>query len=153
MTSATASIGRLADNPGFLAARFSWFAARTANTTLDAFDLTIRPYSALELATVGDGVTQRDIVRVLRIDPSAVVGIVDQLAERGLVVREEDSRDRRRTLVCATDAGIALAARAAAALSAAYDEMLRSLTADERDSVGATLRALALLPELDIPGA
>lgn len=149
-TSATVSIGRLADNPGFLAARFSWFAARASNASLKPFDLTTRPYSVLELATVGDGVTQRDIVRMLRLDPSAVVALVDQLAERGLVVRKEDPRDRRRTLVCATDDGFALATQAAGALDAAYADMIGALGDEVRDDVAVVLRALAGLPDHDI---
>ena len=149
-TSATISIGRLADNPGFLAARFSWFAARVSNASLEAFELTTRPYSVLELAAVGGGVTQRDIVRILRLDPSAVVGLVDQLADRGLVVRRQDPRDRRRTVVCATDDGVAMADEAARALDAGYAEMLGSLSDDERNDVIGILRALAGLPDQDI---
>lgn len=150
MTSASISIGRLADNPGFLAARFSWFAARVSNASLEAFDLTTRPYSVLELAAVGGGVTQRDIVRILRLDPSAVVGLVDQLADRGLVVRRQDPRDRRRTVVCATDDGIAMANQAAGALDAAYAEMLGTLSDDERNDVIGVLLALARLPDQHI---
>ena len=117
---------------------------------MEAFDLTTRPYSVLELATVGSGVTQRDIVRILRLDPSAVVGLVDQLADRGLVVRRQDPRDRRRTVVCATDDGVAMAKQAAGALDAAYAEMLGTLGDDERNDVVGVLRALAGLPDQDI---
>ncbi|GAA3764977.1 hypothetical protein GCM10022240_16470 [Microbacterium kribbense] len=79
----TPSIRRLAGNIGFLAARFSWFAARPANAALTPFDLRTRQYSGLEPAGVGSGTTQRDIVRALRLDSSAVVGLVDGLAAAG----------------------------------------------------------------------
>ena len=90
-------VGRLADNPGFLAARFSFLAASIANRTLAPFDLRTRSYSVLELATVGDGMSQRDIGRILCLDKSHIVRLVDEVAGRGLVgpVQGRARRPRR----------------------------------------------------------
>ena len=64
----TPYVGRLGDNPGFLAARYSFFAASIANQTLAEFGLRTRAYSLLELATVGDGMSQGQIGRILCLD-------------------------------------------------------------------------------------
>jgi len=136
--------GRLERNIGFLAARFSWFASRRANAALAPFELTARPYAVLELATTEGGIAQRDLGRILSLDPSGVVAIVDGLSERRLVARRQDASDRRRSLVEASPAGRALAAEAARALERVHREMLAELTEVEPHEVERVLGALAL---------
>ena len=65
-------VGRLGDNPGFLAARYSFFAANIANRTLSEFGLRTRSYSLLELAATGDGMSQGQIGRILCLDKSHI---------------------------------------------------------------------------------
>jgi DNA-binding MarR family transcriptional regulator len=137
-------VGRLADNPGFLAARFSFLAASIANRTLAQFDLRTRSYSVLELATVGGGMSQRDIGRILCLDKSHIVRLVDEVAGRGLVGRFKDVRDGRVAIVRATAAGREVAERAAAELSGAYSAMLADLTEADRAEALRALRLLAL---------
>jgi DNA-binding MarR family transcriptional regulator len=135
-------VGRLGDNPGFLAARYSFFAAKIANRTLAEFGLRTRSYSLLELATIGEGMSQGQIGRVLCLDKSHVARLVDEVVGQGLVGRYKDARDGRVAIVRATAAGRELAEKAAAALSEAYLTMFAGLP--EADREGA-LRALRLL--------
>jgi DNA-binding MarR family transcriptional regulator len=56
-------------------------------------------------------VTQRVLADVLRVTPRAVTGLVDALAEGGLVTREPHPTDRRATLVTLTPSGKRLVTR------------------------------------------
>ena len=117
---------------------------RTSQMGLAQFGLRTRSYSLLELATIGDGMSQGQIGRILCLDKSHIVRLVDEVTARGLVGRFKDERDGRVAIVRATAAGRELAERAAAVLSAAYLKMLSGLTeADRRDAVR-VLRLLGL---------
>lgn len=137
-------IGRLSTNIGFLATRFSWHAVRHANSALEPFGLKTRPYALLEMATVGDGISQREIGRIMCLDPSAVVALIDGLESQSLVARMQDPSDRRRSIIVATPAGAALAAVAAQAVEQAYEEMMNSLPAELRTEVTSALLTLAM---------
>jgi DNA-binding MarR family transcriptional regulator len=126
------NVGRLGENIGFLAARFSYFAAKIARDALSPLDLSTRLYSVLELASTGSGMSQREIGRTLCLDPSNVLRLVDQLDERGLVERVRDAGDRRVTIIRATVPGRDLAATAADALADGYATVLDELTPTER---------------------
>jgi DNA-binding MarR family transcriptional regulator len=131
-TDADLNVGRLGENIGFLAARFSYFAARIARDALAPLDLSTRLYSVLELASTGNGMSQREIGRALCLDPSNVLRLVDQLDERGLVERARDVSDRRITIIRATPSGRDLAATAADSLDDGYATVLNDLTPTER---------------------
>jgi MarR family transcriptional regulator, organic hydroperoxide resistance regulator len=131
----------LTDGVGFLLSRASGLLARIGNAALAPFGLRVRSYSVLLLACeAADGISQRDLAGVLGLDPSQVVLLVDDLAAAGLVARRPSPTDRRTKLVAATDAGRSVRADAVAAISAAEDEHLTSLSADERRTLHALLR-------------
>lgn len=124
-------LGRLEANVDFLASRYSYLAAKSANDALAAFGLSTKTYALLELASVTEGKSQREIGRILLLDPSRVVRLVDALAERGLVERVRSTADRRVTLIHATPDGAAIAADAAAALERASAALHAALSDDE----------------------
>ncbi|MFF7453332.1 MarR family winged helix-turn-helix transcriptional regulator [Kitasatospora sp. NPDC008115] len=75
---------------------------------------------------------QRDLVRRLRVDPSDMAKVTDQLAAAGYVVRARDTADRRRVSVTVTDAGRALLTELRAEAHAVQEEVLAPLSAAER---------------------
>ncbi|MFE7561324.1 MarR family winged helix-turn-helix transcriptional regulator [Kitasatospora sp. NPDC057500] len=75
---------------------------------------------------------QRDLVRRLRVDPSDMAKVTDQLAAAGYVVRARDTADRRRVSVTVTEAGRALLAELRAEAYAVQEEVLAPLSAAER---------------------
>ena len=74
-------------------------------------DLTIQQLKVVFLAVRMGSLTAGQISRELRVGFSTVTGLVDRLAEQGLVSRGEDPHDRRATRVVPTDAARELVAR------------------------------------------
>ena len=132
-------MGELTEDIGFLLARVSGEVVRATNAALAPEGMRVRHYSVLLLACDSpDGISQRAMARILGLDPSQVVALVDELAQAGLVRRQPAPTDRRAKLVTATDAGCRVCERAAARAAEAVQGALRSLSDDEQ----ATLRAL-----------
>lgn len=83
---------------------------------------------------------QRALADLLRIHPSDMVAIVDDLAARRLVSREADPTDRRRNLVHPTPAARRLVRRATRDSARISAEVLSALNDDERQVVEQLLR-------------
>ena len=107
-------MGELTEDLGFLLARVSGEVVRATNAALAEDGLRVRQYAVLLLACDSRrGVSQRAMARVLGLDPSQVVALVDELAQAGLVERQPAPTDRRAKLVTATEAGYRKRERAA----------------------------------------
>jgi DNA-binding MarR family transcriptional regulator len=74
-------------------------------------DLTIQQIKAVLVLVRAGSLTAGQIGRELRVGFSTVTGLVDRLAEQGLVSRGEDPQDRRATRVVPTEAAYALVER------------------------------------------
>lgn len=133
----------LFDDVSFLLARANAFSLAMGNAALAEHGLRVRSYSVLALAAGGRRPSQRELAELLRLDPSQVVALVDDLQKRGLVARQPDPGDRRANVVVVTDEGRVVYARAASAAANAQAEMLADLTAAERDQLAVLLRRLA----------
>ncbi|SEI92655.1 MarR family winged helix-turn-helix transcriptional regulator [Demequina mangrovi] len=126
----------------FLLARASALSAAAGNTALRELGLKVRSYSVLALAAEV-GPSQRDLAERLRLDPSQVVSLVDELEACGLVKRRLDPSDRRARIVVATTEGQGLFARAREAIAGAQRETHAPLTGKEQLALGDLLRRLA----------
>jgi DNA-binding MarR family transcriptional regulator len=133
----------LFDDPSFLLARVNALSLAAGSAALSEHGLRVRSYSVLALAASGRQPTQRELAELLRLDPSQVVALVDDLQSRSLVTRLPDPSDRRVNVVLATDQGRALHGAAAVSVAAAQDELLRGLAAAERGQLTALLQKLA----------
>jgi DNA-binding MarR family transcriptional regulator len=109
----------LGSDISFLLARANALSVAAGNAALAPFGLKVRSFSVLALAAGDVRPTQRDLSEFLRLDPSQVVALIDELEKRGLVERRPDPADRRANVVVATDEGRALHTAASAATSAA----------------------------------
>lgn len=133
----------LSGDASFLLARANALSLAATNRTLEPFTLKARSYSVLALAATADHMSQRDFATYLRLDPSQVVALVDELQDRGLVERRSAPGDRRANVIVATDDGRALAAQAHAVLRDAEDMLLRALSEADRATLAALLRRIA----------
>jgi len=133
----------LADDVNFLLARANAVSLAAGNAALAAFGLKVRSYAVLALATDDTRPTQRDLSSYLRLDPSQVVALVDDLQSRGLITRRPDPADRRANIVVATEEGRALFARAQAAVQEAERSAHGAITDAEREQLTRLLQRLA----------
>jgi len=132
-------MGELTEDLGFLLARVSGDVVRATNAALAEEGLRVRQYAVLLLACDSRrGVSQRAMARILGLDPSQVVALVDELTQAGLVERQPAPTDRRAKLVTTTEAGHRKRERAAVRAADAVRGALGPLSAAEQ----ATLREL-----------
>ncbi len=117
-------------------------ALRTANLALEPYGLRARHYAALRMAATPAGVAQRQLGLLLGLDPSAVVGLVDDLEKLRLVQRHADPDDRRTRVVVATVAGQRLLEGAPDIPEQVQSEVLAGVAPQERE------RFVALLAQL-----
>ena len=112
----------------------------------------LRPRHMIALKLLGERgpMTQHAVGIALSLDPSNVVGLLNELEERGLITRRRDPADRRRHIVELAAAGSDEAARTYDQLGLVEDDLFKALTADERATLYALLsRAVAALAPAD----
>ena len=133
----------VAGDLAFLLARANAVSLAGANAALGEEGLKVRSYSVLALAAADARPTQRELSEFLRLDPSQIVTLIDNLQERGWVTREPDPQDRRVNVVVATDAGRAAYQRCQRRVTAHQREHFAVLDDDELASLMSMMRRLA----------
>ncbi|WP_341995917.1 MarR family winged helix-turn-helix transcriptional regulator [Microbacterium sp. LWH7-1.2] len=133
----------LTDDLSFLLARANAIALAAGNAALSEHGLKARSYSVLVLTSGDARPSQRELAEFLRLDPSQVVSLVDDLQARRLVERQPDPADRRANVVVATEAGRALVVAAGEAARAAEERVHGDLSESERATLATLLRTLA----------
>ena len=105
----------------------------------------LHPYHHAILITIDEGSheTQGSIADALGYDRGQLVGLLDELEERGLVERRRDPNDRRRHLVQMTPAGKKALRRLRALARQLEDEFLEPLSDADRAKLHALLLQLA----------
>lgn len=91
--------------------------------------------------------TVKDIAQRVFLSPSTVVGILDRLEGRGLIMRRRDTDDRRIVNSEATPAGIKIARSAPSALQDSLHEALRNLPTLEQATIALSLKRVVDLME------
>jgi DNA-binding MarR family transcriptional regulator len=86
--------------------------------------------------------TQAALAKAIGADKTRIIGVLDDLQERGLIEREPDPADRRVRLLALTAAGRRLHAAVQAEIRAAEKVLLSQVTAADRTAFLRTLRAL-----------
>ncbi|TML07855.1 MAG: winged helix-turn-helix transcriptional regulator [Actinobacteria bacterium] len=105
----------------------------------------LHPYHHAILIVLGEGSpeTQGSIADTLGYDRGQLVGLLDELEERGLVERRRDPHDRRRHLVRLTPDGKRTLSRMRMIARRSEEEFLDPLSEKERSTLHALLFRLA----------
>jgi DNA-binding MarR family transcriptional regulator len=94
---------------------------------------------------------QQSLAERLRMDPSSLVCLLNDLEEAGLVVRTRDRSDRRRAIVQLSTDGEQALREVDHAVEAVEREMLTGLDADERRTLRKLLARLPVASEWALP--
>jgi DNA-binding MarR family transcriptional regulator len=142
---ATASENSVRDNdemPGHLARRFQQIAVAVFLSEVEdaGFDLTPVQYAALAAIRQNPDIDQITLAGLIAYDRTTITGVVDRLAQKGLLLRQASSRDRRARELRLTDEGLRTLRRITPAVEAAQQIMLRGLTDKEAQELMRLLR-------------
>jgi MarR family transcriptional regulator, organic hydroperoxide resistance regulator len=120
---------------------------------LRAHDLSMWAYVVL-LALGEEPVRgQSALAQAIGADKTRIIGVLDDLQERGLIERRPDPRDRRTHLLTLTPAGRGLRDSAQAGIRHREGRLLSRVPHEDRAAFIRVLRALSALPEEEILGA
>jgi DNA-binding MarR family transcriptional regulator len=128
---------------GFLLARVGYGIKMRAIQEFEKGGFSILQYGVLELLGEGATETQSKIADVMGYDRSQLVGELDELEDRGLIVRRRDPHDRRRHTVSITSDGKRQLARMRAAAQRIEDDFFAPLDEPERKALHDTLLRIA----------
>ena len=144
---ATEALRRLPEellaSPAFLLKKLGF---RAKERGLEAYErMGLTPYHHAILITVeaGPPETQGAIAETLGYDKGQLVGLLDELEDRGLVERKRDPDDRRRQVVRITPSGKRALAKMRTLSQNLEDELLAMLNQAERDQLHALLLRVA----------
>src|SRR6202045_5176831 len=128
-------------------------ARRSGEATLEPGGLRPRHLIALRLLSEGGPTSQQACADSLSLDPSNVVGLLNELEERQLITRRRDPADRRRHIVELSPQGESELCDAYEGLRQIDDDLLSALSVKERAALYDLLvRAVgANTPPCDIP--
>jgi DNA-binding MarR family transcriptional regulator len=133
----------LLSSPTFLLKHLAMAMKEQKLAAFEASGLNPMHYAVLALLDEGARETQATIADALGYDRSYLVGLLDQLEERGLIERRRDPDDRRRHLVALTPAGKETLARLRSVMAVFEKEFLAPLDAAERQTFQSLLQRLA----------
>lgn len=103
-----------------------------ADQTLATLGVKTKHVHVLETLLTYETLSQQDVSRLLGIDPNVLVGVLDDLEERGFAERRRNPHDRRRHVIQVTASGRELVAESTRLLSEAEDAFFASVSAEDR---------------------
>jgi DNA-binding MarR family transcriptional regulator len=109
---------------------------------LAAHDISMWGYIVLTALVEQPVRTQAALAQAINADKSRIIGVLDDLQQRGLIRRQPDAADRRVHLLSLTPAGDKLRRSVEAAIRRSEDEVLATLPPADREAFLRSLKAL-----------
>ena len=94
--------GGLLASAGFLLARLGMESRRRFAELMGSHGLATHHFGLLAALGERGSLAQRELIRIIGVDPRNATAIVDELEEQGLITRLQDAQDRRRYKVTIT---------------------------------------------------
>ncbi len=116
---------------------------RRIQAALEPFGVTLAQLDVLYALSGGDDITQQELAERLLMTKANVAVILDRLADRGLIERRSDPRDRRANRLFLTPAARGLLADALPVHADAVVALMRPLPDDSQLKLRAALDELA----------
>jgi DNA-binding MarR family transcriptional regulator len=107
-----------------------------------AHDISMWGYIVLTALVEQPVRTQAALAQAINADKSRIIGVLDELQERGLIQRQPDEADRRVHLLSLTPAGDRLRRSVEAGIRRREEQVLAVLPPAERDAFLRSLKAL-----------
>ncbi|MGW3725895.1 MarR family winged helix-turn-helix transcriptional regulator [Streptomyces sp. NPDC000851] len=124
---------------GYLLYRLGLHSGQLFNAFLQESGLRLRHYAVLRFLATSQGALQRELSERLGYDPSAIVGLVDDLEKLGFAERRPAPEDRRSRIVVLTEAGRAFLRDTDEAGLHVTNDLLEPLDPAERETLHALL--------------
>src|SRR5262245_9215686 len=134
---------RTGDSPAFLLAQVGAHAAATFAEHLSSINLSPPHAGILRVVHTSGGISQQSLAEHLRILPSRLVVLLDELEERGMVERRADPADRRSYALYLTSNGSETMKAIGRVARDHQDALLASLSTQERELLASLLLRVA----------
>jgi DNA-binding MarR family transcriptional regulator len=136
--------GEMGQNqPAFLLAQLGAHAASQFAERLRVLELALADAGILRLLRMGAGPSQQELAARLRIHPSRLVAILDNLEKRGLVERRANPDDRRLYSLHLTQAGGEMLGKVGMVAREHQEALLSGISPEERDTLATLLLRIA----------
>jgi DNA-binding MarR family transcriptional regulator len=129
--------------PAFLLAQVGAHAASRFADRLSALQLSPPDAGVLRLLRMSPGISQQELSARLRIHPSRLVALVDNLEKQKLVERQVNPDDRRLYSLHLTKAGVEILERIGKVAREHQEALLSALSPQERGELASLLRKVA----------
>lgn len=139
---ATRARPEVAERTSLLAYKAGCLLLKATDDGLSPLKLSTRTYFVLAGIDRDTPPSQQDLARRLSIDPTTIVGIIDELGQLGYVTRTRNARDRRRYDLHLTTEGESVLARAHSAMDQAEAGFVAPLTHGQKCEFNLLLRRL-----------
>lgn len=121
----------LASVTGFQLSKCGWWLEQRLEEALEPLGIRVRHFLVLAMLSSSDSLSQQEMAGYLLLDPTLMVGLVDDLEARGLCARTRNPSDRRRYTVRISEAGLDLHRRARALADEVGAEVFQPLSREE----------------------
>lgn len=112
------------------------------NKVLEPFDITYAQVRVLNCLWKRGPLSQKEILAIISVQPSTLTGVIDLLADKGLVVRLGDGSDGRLRRVALTAKGEALKEPIWAAIQQIEDKTTAHMTPEQKQIILEQLKAM-----------
>jgi len=125
------------NNTGFYIKRISDYIEADANRALEQYGITFSQARVLIflLRSQGKVVIQKDIEKYLELKHPTVIGILQRMEVKGIIVSDVDPQDKRQKIITLTDLAFELEKRITDHVEDAEQRMAEGMTQEELDTI------------------